>query len=465
MGNAMPMKLAMSAPLLACSLFACSLLAVSPETLAESERISLSQLAERALAASPALAAAGARREAVSAERREAGAALKPSLVLGATATQYQEPSIVAPLHGFNFNDLPPFDRSLLQPGLRASYPLLDGGLRAARIDQLTAQEGAAGFALAGLEQALLTRLAATYFELLALAEARTADDARIEALEAEHRRAAVLVDAGRAAAVDLRRAEAALATARADRSLRNSRIDLAEREIARLCGSGLEEVRILHLARPPVSAEGPELDRAALLARALAASPRVAAAEAAVQALETTVRIAQSGQRPVLSWFANELAFGSSKGDVSAEWSTGVQFSWSLFDGGAAAERVARAHALTDAARADARQVRLEIESALDGALARFDEAGERVESLSIAVASFADVARVEALRLEAEAGVQSDYLEALAQLASVRAALAEARYRALAARVEIASVVGELDAAWFDRELGTSLSEAGRE
>ncbi len=97
---------------------------------------------------------------------------------------------------------------------------------------------------------------------------------------------------------------------------------------------------------------------------------------------------------------------------------------------------------------------------SDLDRAWADLAAARARAASLAEAEARYAEVLRIEKLRLSAGAGVETDYLRAEADLLASRAAAADARNRAAAARAELARVAGELTPEWLARAL---VSEPG--
>ncbi|NIP83666.1 MAG: hypothetical protein GWM90_32325, partial [Gemmatimonadetes bacterium] len=78
--------------------------------------------------------------------------------------------------------------------------------------------------------------------------------------------------------------------------------------------------------------------------------------------------------------------------------------------------------------------------------ALAGVTEADARAEALEAAVAQWTEVARIEALALEAGSGVQSDLLRAQASLFQAAAGLARARSDAAGARVAFARARGIL-------------------
>lgn len=147
--------------------------------------------------------------------------------------------------------------------------------------------------------------------------------------------------------------------------------------------------------------------------------------------------------------------SYGDSDADFSNEWNAGVQAQLPIFTGGAISNRVGQAQSASAAAEADARLARTRLEDDLDRALAALDEARSRIVSLTTAVDQFTEVARIEQLRLDAEAGTQTDFLEAESQLLVAEAALVEARHAEIAARVEVARITGTLDLAWIEKAL----------
>src|SRR5690606_24171249 len=100
-----------------------------------------------------------------------------------------------------------------------------------------------------------------------------------------------------------------------------------------------------------------------------------------------------------------------------------GVELSWPIFTGGATRAAVARARAELDAARSELEVVRLETEQAVDVARTALVEAEAMAEALAIAVSQWEEVARIEALALDAGSGVQADLLSAQAGLFQARA------------------------------------------
>lgn len=416
--------------------------------------LTLSRAVALALEQEPTVEAARARRAAAEAEAALAQSARRPSLSLSAATTYHQEPMVVTPIHGFTPGIAPEFDDTLIQGGVSASYQLYEGGARQARIDRGRSLATAAEAGVGDREQALVLATTASYLEILGLAEVLQAHQARLTALAAEQSRVQQLFGVGRAAEVDLRRIEAAIAAAEAERVRLDATLDVAERRLARLVGLDAEATRAERLRELGLPSDEP-LSRQQHVARALAAHPDVARARAELAAAQAAVGLAESGRRPRLRLEGSWLDFGSAEGDFTAEWQLGVRIGLPLLDGGATRQRIAGAEAARIATAAELRLAERQVEDALDRALARLRESRAQAVSLETAVDRFAEVSRIERLRLDTGVGTQTDFLAAEAELLQARAGLVQARLGTIGARLELGRVTGELDAEWIATHL----------
>ncbi len=420
---------------------------------AEPQTLSLAEAVSAAMQNFPAVAASTEEARAARETVREMEAARLPSVNLNATATHYSDPALATPIHGFDFRNPPPFETTLVQSSLVANYALFDAGARAARIEESRHNAESVEAATDTARQNAAARAASAYAGVLGQAAILDAHRLRITALEAERERVRQFQAVGRAANVDALRVEAALAAAEAERTDAAALLDSSERSLSRITGLPLETTRAANLV--PVKDAPAVPDRAVLEARVTDA-PAVQQARGRELAQKATIEFAKSGRWPQVSAAAQELLFATHRALLATEWNVGLQLRFNVFDGGATAARIARA---THAARAAGEQVRTaEVETgiALDRALASLEQSRATVESLSGAVAKFAEVARIEKLRLENGAGTQADYLRAEADLVAARASLAAARYRVVAARVELARVTGELQPEWVAATFG---------
>jgi outer membrane protein len=420
-------------------------------TAAASEPLTLSAAVSRALHAAPPVVAARAAEEAARAQLLEAEADRVPALNLTGSAFRHSDPMLTEPIHAFRPTLLPGFDRTIFLGDLQLTYALWDGGLRGARIAQRREQLASATAAAAGVEGEAGARVVAAYFTRLTLDEQLHAHDERKAALAVERARVQKLLDVGRAAQVDLLRVQAAQAAAEADRAAVASERERAGRDLARLLGEGPAAPAPGALA-PAALAEPTPPARDAILDQALAASPDVLRSRRDLAAAEAVVRGARAARAPSLRAEGNVLGYGAGNGDSTAEWNAGVRVALPIWDRHVGA-RIAIAEAGRESAAAAVSLAENQVAGAIDRAWSDLVAAGARAESLGEAEARYAEVERVEALRLATGVGVEADYLRAEADLVAARAAAIEARNRVAAARAELARASGELSQDWIDK------------
>ncbi len=418
---------------------------------AQGTPLTLDMAARSALARSPVLEAADATSDATAAALTEARSSYFPTLSLDGAATRFQEPMVVAPLHGFDPTMPPRFDRTLVQGGLSLTWTLFDGGARGSRVARAVALSTSASLGADAARGRLLAGVARAYLRARSAREVLDAASRRVTALAAEGERSERMRREGRAADVDVLRATAALSRARADSASASAQADAALRELARLMGVSLDSLADRQLAAPtsPALTLPP---REELLRRALTANPELAQARARAVAAAAARGEARSAWLPRFQALGRYQEFGSGAGHYTGEWQGGVQLSYPLFTGGRRLGAADRAAAEARAAAAQAAAAEQDVERDLDGALTALESASARVSALTAAVRQSEEVVRIERLALSTGAGTQSDYLSAEAALYEARAALTEAAASQLSARVELARVTGELSLEWVE-------------
>lgn len=421
---------------------------------AAAQPLTLSDAVERALSRFPAVEAARARQQEAEEALGEARASRRPRGRVIGSATQYQEPMVVTPIHGFGPGLFPEFDETLGQATFTVSYTLLDNGGIDAQVRTAGSQLEGAGAAVGSAEQLLARRVAAAYLMVLGQSRVLAAHDLRLNALRAELSRVQQRFDVGRAAKVEILRAEAALANAESERVRLSSAVDNSERELARLLEAPVDETRAARLVPVQVDSAPPP-SREDLAAAGIQVSPAVAQARSQVATAEAGIALARSILRPDLRAVGNYNEWTSSQGDFTGEWNVGLQLTVPLFDGGVARRRIARAEAGVVAAQEQVRLAELQVREDVDRAAAAAEEAEARIASLVKAEERFAEVVRVQKLMLDEGAGTQTDYLNAEADLLGARASLAEARHAAALARVDLARAAGLLTPEWLRENL----------
>jgi len=405
---------------------------------------SLADAVERALDRHPALRAAGAQRDAARAAVDEARAGLWPQVRADASALRFEEPMVVAPLHGFNPQSPPEFDRTLLQVQLGLSQTLLDGGQRRAVVRRAQALQDRGAAVVRAATAAVVADAVRGWLEVAAHREVLRAEDRRLEALGAERDRVRLFLESGRAAPVDQLRIDAAVARAHADREERREALQVAEAALARLTGRTVAEVTaaVVVPLRPRDSlADGPQVR-----GQALAHGPELEEARARVAASAATADAAEAAWWPEVRLVAGYTDYSSGRQRLSGEWQAGLRAGYPLLSGGARQAAARRAALDLQAAEADLEAVERRVAEAVDRAVARERGAAARGAALARAVAQYEEVARIEALALEAGAGTQASWITAEADLLAARAAWVEARQAEVAARVELARLAGTL-------------------
>lgn len=422
------------------------------------ESLTVSRAVELAHQSHPSVAAAHASADVAREAVGRATSSWWPQLGAQASLAQYSEPMLVAPLHGFQPDEIPriDFENTLIQGNVSFAWTLFDGGARVSRIRGARAEAAGAAAGRTAAEMVLTADVAVAYLEVLSAGGVLDARRRRIEALRAERRRVDLLLAQGRAARVERLRVDAALAEAEAERVAAAARLDLSERDLARLIGVPIAQARADRLT-PIRLAESARLDADvdALVERALAHSPAVERARQLAARAEADHRLAKAAWIPQLDLAAGYQAFSSVAGSTSSLWNAGLVISYPLFTGGRRASRVGEARAAAEVARQQARSAELEAEAAVDRSLNIALETRALVDALARAVAHQSEVVRIERLSLDAGAGTQTDYLRAEADLARTRSRLVEARHAEIAGWVELARVTGDLTPEWLARNL----------
>lgn len=420
--------------------------------------LTLEEAVRRALERSPRVEMARAQHAAALAGRTEAAGARFPQLGLATSAMRFEQPMIVAPLHGLDLRRPPVFDRTLLQGSISLSYTLFDGGARGAAVGGARAEAERARWEQLAVEGALIGEVARRYFEVLTASGVLLARQEGVAALRAESLRVEQALAQGRAARVQLLQVAAALAQARAEEVAASGRLEVARNELARALGwerwpAALGEVRVVRLREVTLP------DREHLEEEVRSGNRELQAFRMRVDAVRKAWAGARAQWLPRIDVVGGYLGFGSGGGTFVTEWQFGLRLNYPVFTGAARAAAVRRAGAEVAVAEAVEEEVEDSLMGVLERALAAYREAEARVAAGASAVAHFEELQRIERLRLEVGAGTESDFLRAEAELRRAQAALLEARHALLLARIELARLTGELSLEW----LASNLEEEG--
>ena len=178
-------------------------------------------------------------------------------------------------------------------------------------------------------------------------------------------------------------------------------------------------------------------MDRTQLRADALRQRPEYRQVKLRVQAAEATERQMYRNFFPDIS---GSGTYGGSQSQLNEQWTLGLTFSWSLFDGGSRIARYQEAKANLDGAKARVKSQELDIIQNLEQAEIAVEEAQERIQAAQALVASAQENFRLAQGRFDAGVGTTLELADA--QLALTQAQNTESQaladYRISLARLD---------------------------
>ncbi len=415
-------------------------------------RVTAEEAAARAVRVSHVAAAADARVAGVRETVNSADAAALPSVALSAAAARRSSvPEFAAAINGPLQPPvvIAPDITTTYATSLRLQQPLYAGGAIAG-LREATRHDALASGAGRGATVADV-RLAAqlAYWESVRLA-------ASVEVARAQEERAArllddtrALFDAGMAVKADVLAASERIASARLQLVVARAQADDAGARLASILqldpGDTVEPADSLSGPLPAAPA-----DARALLERALADRPELAASAEQIAALRARREVAGAQARPSVG-AAAQLDYGLPNARYfplqdkwKDSWSVGVQAGWTVFDGGKARADVATVAFNERAAAHD----RAELERRITLEVAN----GRRDLEAALAAVDAADAARAAAAERETAArdrhaaglAAMSEILDAQAQLAAADQQLVNARAGSWTAAATLARAVG---------------------
>ncbi|WP_249138376.1 TolC family outer membrane protein [Phenylobacterium montanum] len=306
----------------------------------------------------PGLRRAEAEQAIAQARVKEAEAGRLPTVAIEGSAASAR--TDFGHFFGFGRYDLTPRSAAV-----SITQPLFAGGAITAAIDQARAEDAASRSEQGATRLNLVADVAEAFVAVRVTEQALDLRRAQIAELTLVRDQAQRRFDDGASPRTDLDQAEARLAGAQADLAAAQGALARARARYHSLVGedpAALEPVAAL----PPTPGS---LEEAT--SRAEAANPQVAAARSRLGAAGASVRQAEAERLPTLGLVAQASTVSDQflPGYRADGASVGVQGRWTLFSGGAASARIAKARAAERAAGAALDQARAATqEAAIDG-------------------------------------------------------------------------------------------------
>lgn len=335
--------------------------------------------------------------------------------------------------------------------GINASQVLFDWG----QIATLRSQQSlstAADFQLDADNDALITRTAAAYFDVLIATETLAAAEAAEAAFKRQFDFADKRLEVGLAPITDVHEARAQYDGARANTIVQRNALQDAYQALAEITGSEIRDLRGLPDDFTPQLPEG--RDAEAWVATALEQNPQLLALRHQVTASEHSVTAAKSAHLPTLdlgasygrsdTWGRENPGSAMREGETN---SIGLTLTVPIFTGGITQSRVRQSinqrDITADQYEAQRRAIERNTRNAYQGLVAGITE----VEARRLALVSANSAYEASQVGLEVGTRTVIDVLINQQQLFSARQQYAFAKYNFLQSRLLLEQAAGTLD------------------
>lgn len=331
--------------------------------------------------------------------------------------------------------------------GVRVSQLIYNGGATSSAIDSGKLQQRLSFQQLrATIDRVIYDTRHAFYSVLLDRAMVRLREESVTllkEELETQRKRQSV----GAATTLHVLRAEVELANAQPPLIRARNHLRLSESELTRLLSLNFDDV---DPDASPIEISGELLEKpvpvslAQALDLALAHRPSLQAAQTDVEVQKKNLSVTRAGYQPTLSVFTGyefrSDRFLNQLGRVDNGWTTGVQGSWSLFDGALTKGRVDQATAQVNTAILEADATRRLVKIEVRDAIFSYQEALALISSQNQTVDQAHETLRQARARMEVGSATQLDVLNA-------RVALTEAETNECQARFDYSIALARLE------------------
>jgi outer membrane protein len=336
---------------------------------------------------------------------------------------------------------------------LSLSYTVLDFGARRGELDQAKANLLAADLRFNDTHRKVIFEVAQAYYRLLDAMSQEEAARATVTDAQTVQQSVEARLANGLATLPDVLEARAVAAQARYELASIQGLEEIAHGVLANVLGAAPAtpfQVEDVSQARLPESVEE---SVQTITERALRQRPDLLAQVVQVRSADAEIRMARSAYYPVLS-FSGDWGHGNSYGSQNSnpilsshiyQYSAQLSLNWTVFDGGARRNELARAEAQRRQAQAEVSASRDQIENEIWSAYSSLKTAGRQQEAadalLEAAEQSYS------AATQSFQAGVRTfvDVTTAQRDLARARTAQANAHVQVLAALADLAFRAGD--------------------
>ncbi|MDF7800063.1 TolC family protein [Pontiellaceae bacterium B1224] len=328
------------------------------------------------------------------------------------------------------------FGSGVVDGAVVLKIPLYTGGKISSEIAASELMKRAAAGDLSRSREIVAFNVTSLFYSMLAQKEVIASVESAMTAMEEQRRTIQELVSLQKAARVDALRAEVRLAELQEKRTKEYNTLTIQQWTLAALLG--LEDGQDVQLSGSLELSDPPQCPDANLCMKtALRNRNDYDAAQQRRAATGESVKSARSGFLPTLSlessyglrWMSDVQDASGGSDDFEDVGQIGLVAEWPLFSGGGTRAKVRRQTAVQQAALERERQLRLQIRTEVETALADISSATERIDTTKTAVDAARESFRIIQEKYELGKGAMVDVLTAQASLIFAETSYARAR------------------------------------
>lgn len=284
----------------------------------------------------------------------------------------------------------------------------LENAVTLANIEKMDAQEG-----VLKTEQEIKLNAIKGYFKVLAAQEVQQVYQEAVENLQAHVKNVKAQYTAGTVAKLDVLNTEVSLAAAETKNVSALNDVALASDQLSNIVGVPLQTALVLQDHTLPFPAYSRSLDES--VQYAMKYRPEVLQAALAVQKANVYVDLMKGDTRPQAGIrLSQEWKDTSFPGTAHSSWRVGGEISYSLFDGGIARAKMAKAKQDFFKANEMDQKVRESVTLQVKQAYLAISSAKKRVDAAKAAITQAKEGFKISQVRYQAGVGINLDVLDA---------------------------------------------------
>lgn len=403
------------------------------------QSLTLEQCIEVALQNNPELAATDWEVSAAGSRLDQARGARWPSLSMEGRADRFLDPQRLIQAR---YNGEPgSFDENVFRSDILLKLPLFTGGRILSEIEAAHLLHEAEGNRLMRTREELVFAVSSTFFSILGQRKVIESLKFSLAAMDEHLKQVGHLLDAQKAARVDVLRSEVRLADLKQSLVREENVLAVQKRLLANLLGLDYDTERFMPVGRLTFQEVALDADR--LLEQALGQRPDYMAAQRRLEAQARRVDAARAGHMPTVSLQGGYGLRGNALGDGDDAGAIGVGVTVPLFEGARIAAKVEEERAALAASQERFRKLKLQIRQEVETAVLEIRANTARVQSVEKAIEQARESLRIERQKYRLGMGSLTDVLDAQSALLQAETSYhrAMADYRIAMARLDLAT------------------------